>query len=341
MTIETIDRLHPDPALLDRAAAMLRDGHLVAFPTETVYGLGAHALDPAAVARIYAAKGRPAYNPLIVHVPDVAAARRLTREWPEAADRLAARWWPGPLTIVLPKAASVPDSVTAGLDTVALRIPAHPVALALLRAAGIPLAAPSANRSGQVSPTAAAHVARSLGGRVPLILDGGLCEVGIESTVVDLSVVPPQLLRPGMVSQRELEEELGPLALAGPAQHEQSARSSPGMLERHYAPAAAVLLFETGSEPELRSAVEAVRQRGRQVGALVRNLKPRADRTIVLPDEPAGYARALYQALHNLDGAGVELILIERAPAGSEWAAVRDRLERAARPASGSSGGPA
>jgi len=331
VTIEPIDRAHPDPALLARAASMLRAGHLVAFPTETVYGLGANALDPAAVARIYAAKGRPAYNPLIVHVPDVAAARRLTRDWPEAAKRLAARWWPGPLTIVLPRAAAVPDAVTAGLDTVALRVPAHPVALALLHAVALPLAAPSANRSGQVSPTTAVHVARGLGGRVPLILDGGACEVGIESTVVDLSVLPPVLLRPGMVSRRDLEGELGPLALPAALQPQDAPRSSPGMLERHYAPAARVLLFERGMESTVLPLVEAVRATGGRVGALVRGARPAADRSIHQPDDPAGYARSLYASLHQLDAAGVELILIERPPAGSEWDAVRDRLERAAR----------
>ncbi len=331
MTIETIDRLHPDPALLERAARMLRAGHLVAFPTETVYGLGANALDPAAVARIYAAKGRPAYNPLIVHVPDVTAARRLTREWPEVADRLAARWWPGPLTIVLPKAAIIPDAVTAGLGTVALRVPAHPVALALLHAAGLPLAAPSANRSGQVSPTTAVHVARGLGGRVPLILDGGACEVGIESTVVDLSLQPPVLLRPGMVTLRDLEVELGPLGMPTASQVDDEPRSSPGMLERHYAPAARVVLFERGTESTIVPLVDAVRTKGGTVGALVRGARPAADQTILQPDDPAGYARSLYESLHQLDAAGVELILVERPPEGSEWAAIRDRLERAAR----------
>ena len=335
MTIEPIDRQYPDPVLLERAAGMLRAGRLVAFPTETVYGLGAHALDPDAVGRIYTAKGRPAFNPLIVHIPDVASARRLTQEWPEAADRLAARCWPGPLTLVLPKATIVPDAVTAGLGTVALRVPAHPVALALLHAAGIPLAAPSANRSGQVSPTTAAHVARSLGGRVPLILDGGACEVGIESTVIDLSVQPPRLLRPGMVSQRELEEVLGPLAPPGAPDAPDAPRSSPGMLDRHYAPAAAVLLYEPGMEATTIPLANAVRDRGGSVGAIVRLSRPATDRTIIQPDDPTGYARSLYDALHQLDAAGVELILIERPPPTGEWDAVRDRLVRAAQPRSG------
>jgi L-threonylcarbamoyladenylate synthase len=195
----------------------------------------------------------------------------------------------------------------------------------------MPLAAPSANRSGQVSPTTAVHVARGLGGRVSLILDGGACEVGIESTVVDLSVQPPVLLRPGMVTQRALEEELGPLELPGLPRAEDAPRASPGMLERHYAPEATVLLFERGAESTMLPLTDAVRARGGTVGALVRRARPAADRTIIQPDDPAGYARSLYASLHQLDAAGVELILIERPPAGGEWAAIRDRLERAAR----------
>ena len=225
--------------------------------------------------------------------------------------------------------------MTAGVGTVALRVPAHRVALALLHAAGIPLAAPSANRSGQVSPTTAAHVARSLGGRVPLILDGGACEVGIESTVIDLSVQPPRLLRPGMVSQRELEEVLGPLAPPGAPDAPDAPRSSPGMLDRHYAPAAAVLLYEPGMEATTIPLANAVRDRGGSVGAIVRLSRPATDRTIIQPDDPTGYARSLYDALHQLDAAGVELILIERPPPTGEWDAVRDRLVRAAQPRSG------
>ncbi len=188
-----------DPAIRE-AAALLRAGHVVAFPTETVYGLGANALDPAAIERIYQAKGRPAYNPLIVHVADIAGARALTTSWPEAAVRLTEEFWPGPLTIILPKAAAIPPIVTAGLPNVAVRVPSHPVALALLQAAGLPLAAPSANRSEGLSPTTAEHVRGSLGGRIPLILDGGPTSVGIESTVIDLSGPVPRVLRPGMIS---------------------------------------------------------------------------------------------------------------------------------------------
>jgi L-threonylcarbamoyladenylate synthase len=323
----------PDPAVLARAADLLRAGQLVVFPTETVYGLGANALDPGAVARIYGAKGRPAYNPLIVHVPDIAAARLLLTDWPEAATRLAARWWPGPLTMVLPKAPEIPDLVTAGLPTVALRVPAHPVALALLRVAGLPLAAPSANRSGEVSPTTAQHVVRSLGGRVPLILDAGPTSVGIESTVIDLSGPAPVLLRPGIISRDELAEVIGPVALADAVQDPTAARPSPGMVDRHYAPAARVVLFDSATEPALLEAVAACRGEKGRVAALTRGTRvPEADLAERLSQEPAAYARQLYSALHRMDAAGATLILVERPPPGPAWDAIRDRLERAARP---------
>src|SRR5919202_2722131 len=210
-----VDPEHPEPEPIARAAAVLKQGGLVAFPTETVYGLGANALDAAAVARIFAAKGRPAYNPLITHVADVAGARRLARHWPESAERLAAAFWPGPLTVVVPKRPEVPDAVTAGLDSVAVRVPAHPVALALLREAALPVAAPSANRSTQLSPTTARHVEQALGDRVDLILDGGPTRVGIESTVVDLTGDVPVLLRPGLLAARDLEPVVGALGAPG------------------------------------------------------------------------------------------------------------------------------
>jgi len=333
VSVVSISPDSPDAVILARAAQLLRAGQLVAFPTETVYGLGASALDPSAVARIYSAKGRPAYNPLIVHVPDAAAARKLVSIWPEAATRLAERWWPGPLTMVLPKGPDIPDLVTAGLPTVALRVPAHPVALGLLRAAGLPLAAPSANRSGEVSPTTAQHVARSLGGRVPLILDAGPTSVGIESTVVDLSGPSPVLLRPGMITREQLAEVIGPVSLEGPARGPTAARPSPGMMDRHYAPAARVLLFDSVAEPALLEAVAACRREGGRLGAVTRQRTVAgADLTERLPDSPAAYARDLYGALHRMDEAGATLILVERPPADPAWDAVRDRLERAARP---------
>src|SRR5262245_24196245 len=229
-----VDPLRPDPAAVARAAEVVRGGGLVAFPTETVYGLGALALDPAAVGHIFTAKGRPASNPLIVHVAEP-GPHDLAAAWPAAAARLAERFWPGPLTLVLTRTERVPDIVTAGGLTVALRMPAHPVALALLRAVGVPVAAPSANRSTRLSPTLAAHILDGLDGRIDLILDAGPTAGGLESTVLDLTTDPPRLLRPGLVTPAEIEAVVGPVArsasteTAGPL-------PSPGMLARHYAP---------------------------------------------------------------------------------------------------------
>src|SRR5262249_11514941 len=220
-----------------QAAEILRRGGLVAFPPESVYGLGAHALDREAVERIFAAKGRPATNPLIVHAADESAARALARAWPDAAMRLAQRFWPGPLTLVVPKAEAVPDIVTAGGTTVALRVPVHPVALALLREAGIPLAAPSANRSTQVSPTRAEHVLRGLDGRIDVLLDAGPTPGGIESTVLDVTTSPPRLLRPGLVTPREIEAIIGPIEFAQSMKAEAGQpQRSPGISGKHYAP---------------------------------------------------------------------------------------------------------
>lgn len=321
------------PETLARAAELIRAGGIVAFPTETVYGLGANALDPVAVARIYQAKGRPSYNPLIVHLPDEAAARRLVTHWPREAEQLARRWWPGPLTLVLPKAPQIPVEVTAGLATVALRVPAHPVAHALLQRTGLPLAAPSANRSGEVSPTTAAHVERSLGERVPLILDAGPTTVGIESTVVDLSGARPVLLRPGMISREALTEVIGPVELARSLDSAGAARPSPGMLERHYAPRAPLVLFQHASEPAVREALATGTPSGGLSGAVCwSGATIGADLLERLPPEPEGYARELYGALHRMDDQGATIILVERPPAGSAWDAIRDRLGRAARP---------
>ncbi|HVG44113.1 MAG TPA: L-threonylcarbamoyladenylate synthase [Longimicrobium sp.] len=314
------------------AAEVLRAGGLVAFPTETVYGLGAHALDPAAVERIYRAKGRPAYNPLIVHVATVEAARALSSAWPAAADRLAERFWPGPLTLVVPKTANVPDSVSAGLPTVGVRIPAHPVAHALLAAAGIPVAAPSANRSSQVSPTTAEHVRRGLGGRVDLILDAGPDPVGIESTVLSLAGAVPTVLRPGTISVDELREVLGEVRVGGgDASGADAARPSPGMLDRHYAPAAEVRLFASeGREAALAKASWAAGE-DRHVGVIAfAPAEAPATHVVEMPADARAYAARLYSALHELDAAGCEAIWIEQVPETPEWAGVRDRLQRAA-----------
>jgi L-threonylcarbamoyladenylate synthase len=326
-----------DPGSLAEAAAVLRRGGLVAFPTETVYGLGGNALDPSAVERIFAAKGRPPGNPIIVHIADVshlplvADLGALTQpRSPTVAARLAERFWPGPLTLVLPKAAAVPDIVTAGGPTVGVRIPAHPVALALLRAVGLPLAAPSANRSTELSPTTAEHVFRGLAGRIDMILDGGPTSGGIESTVLDLTTDPPRLLRPGLVTPQQIEALIGPIVRQETpvADAPGSPMRSPGMMAKHYAPRAPLEL----SDGDGRSRVEALSCSGQRIGWLT---WPGIDDwpgsvRITMPTDPKLYGAMLYAALHDLDAAGVERIVVARPPEGEDWLAVRDRLRRAA-----------
>lgn len=328
-----VDPEHPQPAVIAEAAEVLRRGGLVAFPTETVYGLGADALSDAAVRGIFAAKGRPATNPVIVHVNDAAAARDLTTAWPETAERCAKRWWPGPLTFVLPKAEHVPSVVTAGGPTVAVRVPVHPVARALIEATSRPLAAPSANPSLRISATLAEHVVRGLGERVDLILDGGPTRDGLESTVVDLSGVTPRVLRPGPISLAELQQVLGPevQGLDIRATGEGAALPSPGLLRKHYAPTVPLRLTDdSGADLVRRLTTD-----GSKVGWI-----PLDERTTLagsanivarpLPCEPAEYGRRLYATLHELEGLGVAAIVVQRPPAGSAWSAIQDRLSRAA-----------
>lgn len=311
---------------ISEAAERLRAGALVAFPTETVYGLGADGLNPEAVARIYAAKGRPSNNPLILHVPDVASARQLVSHWPPEAQVLAERFWPGPLTMVLPAAPEVPEIVRAGNPTVALRCPAHPVALALLRAVGRPLAAPSANRSMEISPTLAAHVMAGLAGRIDLVLDGGPTSAGLESTIVQLSSKPFRVLRPGPLSPLALEALLGPLERWEGQVQEGAQQAAPGMSERHYAPQTPLRLV---SREHLGKALEACPGACAVLlgGALA---LPDSVVQCVLPEEPDQVGRALYALLHELDAAGHRMILFQEPPSGDDWWAVRDRLRRAA-----------
>jgi L-threonylcarbamoyladenylate synthase len=327
--IITVDPAAPEASAIARAATVLRSGGLVAFPTETVYGLGADALSPAAVRSIFSAKERPTHNPLIVHVPDAGAARGLVAEWPELAARAAAAFWPGPLTLVLPKTSFVPAEVTAGLDTVGVRVPSHPVALALLHAAQTPVAAPSANLFTRVSATTGDHVTRALTGRVDVILDGGATPLGIESTVLDVSSDKPVLLRPGIIGLDELEAVLGPVTVAPQPVDEIAGLRSPGQLARHYSPRARIVLYTNAEEGVKRSEEAGPEQR---VGAVVRNsFTGRVDEVLVLPQDPAGYARLLYASLHALDDDGCDIILIEEPPRDKSWDAVRDRLRRAAR----------
>jgi L-threonylcarbamoyladenylate synthase len=287
---------------IEHAAELIRAGRLVAFPTETVYGLGANALDPEAVARIFAAKGRPRTSPLIVHVDSIEMARSLASHWSDNADLLARRYWPGPLTLVVPKRPEVPDIVTAGLPTVGLRMPAHPLALELIHAAGVPIAAPSANRFTQLSPTAAEHIPELL---ADYTLDGGPARVGIESTVLSL-VDEPVLLRPGVIPITELESLIGPIRqAAAPAE---GSHAAPGMHARHYRPATRLYLDTT-------------RRQGK--GIVLRIGQE-------MPADPQAYAAALYETLHHLDTQALDWIAVEPPPDTPEWAGVLDRLRRAA-----------
>lgn len=326
-TAEEID------ATLARAAAVLRAGGLVALPTETVYGLAAHALDAAAVRRIFAAKGRPANNPLIVHVASSEDAARLVTAWPDEAARLAACFWPGPLTLVLPRREQVPDVVAAGGPTVAVRVPAHPVALRLLQVSGLPLAAPSANRSNRLSPTCAEHVLRDLDGRVDLILDGGPAAGGLESTVLDLTSQPPRLLRPGLIDPTSLEAVIGPVQRGRfAAQDSDPALPSPGLLSRHYAPRTPL---ETVAGSEALRRVAGHLAAGRRVGYVSTDAGERLPAGVVvrhLPVDAAGYAAGLYACLHALDRQGLDCIVLALPPEGDAWLAIHDRLRRASHP---------
>ncbi|MDE3165297.1 MAG: threonylcarbamoyl-AMP synthase [Acidobacteriota bacterium] len=283
---------------MPHAAELIRAGRLVAFPTETVYGLGANALDADAVARIFAAKRRPRTSPLIVHVASAAMAREYAAVWPDAAEALSRRYWPGPLTLVLPKRPIIPDIVTAGLPTVGLRVPAHPLAIELIRAAGVPIAAPSANRFTELSPTAAGHVPAEL---ADYTLDGGPAHVGIESTVLSLAA-GPILLRPGVIPVTEIESVIGPVAIAG--EPGTGPHASPGMHERHYRPRTPLYL---GAPP--------AHGRGR---------------ILEMPAEPREFASVLYERLHAADAEGWDWLAIALPPDTPEWAGVRDRLRRAA-----------
>jgi len=311
-----------DAEAVARAAEVLRRGGLVAFPTETVYGLGADASQPEAVRRIFTAKGRPADHPLIVHLAEPAQLTGWAADIPTGAWRLAEAFWPGPLTLVLKRRPEINDAVTGGQDTIGLRIPSHPVAQALLRAFGGGIAGPSANRFGRISPTTAAHVRAEFGDELDAILEGGQSDVGIESTIVDLSSGVPALLRPGQISADALARVLG-----APVQRPTAA--SPrvsGSLESHYAPRTPTALAEA-------EVIDAAWSRpGAPLGVLSRRPRPAGDRVglwLTAPDGPAGYAHALYASLRQLDAANCERILVERLPDGPEWTAIRDRVGRA------------
>ncbi|MGH8630476.1 MAG: L-threonylcarbamoyladenylate synthase [Burkholderiales bacterium] len=310
---------------IERAAAILRTGRLVAFPTETVYGLGADATNAAAVRRIFAVKGRPAGHPLIVHISDMSGLKHWAADVPRGAWLLAEKYWPGPLTMILKRAPHVSDAVTGGQHTIGLRVPAHPVAQRLLKAFGGGVAAPSANRFGRLSPTTAEHVHEDLGNAADAILDGGPCPVGIESTIVDLSGTQPAVLRPGHIGAKQIEDallvRLGAAGAASPR--------TPGRLASHYAPLTALKLVHPN---EIENFIR--RQApGAAVAVLARRSRPRDTRAAlwqVAPELPEEYARHLYALLRRIDSAGCALILVESPPELPEWTAVRDRLSRAA-----------
>ncbi len=309
----------PDAVALQIACDRLRAGDLVAVPTETVYGLAADATNTRAVQRIFLAKGRPHGHPLIVHVASVADARALARDWPAAADRLAAAFWPGPLTLVVRRGPRIPDAVTGGRDTVALRVPAHPVALALLRAYAGPLAAPSANRHEHLSPTRPEHVLASLGDAVDFVLDGGPTHAGIESSLVDLSVDPPRLLRRGPIDADSLRALL-PTLRTEHVVESGAVHSAPGLSRRHYAPRIPLLVV---ARAELVARAQAP-------GVVWLARSPCPGRGVILPDSAAGFAEGLFAALHTLGGMpDARQILVESPPEGEAWAAVADRLGRA------------
>lgn len=314
-----------DPHAIATAAAALRAGEVVAFPTETVYGLGADALNERAVAQVFAIKNRPQFDPLIVHLSDKEAVPQYAAVSDERAVALMERFWPGPLTLVLRKRPLIPDLVTAGLDTVALRVPAHPVALALLRAVGRPIAAPSANPFGYVSPTTALHVQEMLGNAIRLVLDGGPCAVGVESTVCALTETDTVVLRPGGVTIEEIEAVIGPVTVAASSQ---SDPRSPGTLPRHYSPHVPLTLLAPG-EPTPSPG------KGQRVGLLT--LTPRSDvegyavvEALSKDGNLLEAAANLFAALRRLDSLGLERVVVEPVPEGGIGRAIMDRLRRAA-----------
>ncbi|HUR47228.1 MAG TPA: L-threonylcarbamoyladenylate synthase [Candidatus Saccharimonadales bacterium] len=322
-------------AAVSAAVALLKAGEVVALPTETVYGLAANALDPHAVAKIYEIKGRPSHNPIIVHVAGKTMAQACVTQWTEVAENLARSFWPGPLTVVLPRAPAIPDIVTGGGQTVGVRWPSHPFMQEVIRACDFPLAAPSANPSNEISPTTASHVVQRLGHKLSLIIDGGQSQVGIESTVIDLTSSIPRVLRPGIIHQESLRAVLGEDCLAAddePTPAGSEALRSPGLLRKHYAPQAKVLILEWSSESDLLQQLSQRSIRSDHACVIAHSQIPSGASlaaVCVIPHDPEAYARAIYGELHRCDEEGVKIIIIEKTPDTGAWKAVSDRLARA------------
>jgi L-threonylcarbamoyladenylate synthase len=336
VTAEILSTHTPDlfQKAVRRAAELLRAGEVVALPTETVYGLAANALNETAVARIFQIKGRPANNPIIVHVAGNEMARRCVSKWPDLADKISKSFWPGPLTLVLPRAEIIPEIVAAGGATVGIRWPSHPFIQAVIRECGFPLAAPSANLSNRISPTKAEHVRAQLGGRIPLIVDGGQSQVGIESTVLDVTVAPPRILRPGMIHAESLAAVCGAVQSPKPGvQSLDSAPRSPGLLAKHYAPKARLVVLSWRDEAALRSQLATFNFQPATCFIIAHTQIPAgfaAAKVSVIPHDAGAFARALYAEWHRCDAAGAELIVIEAPPDSPEWSGIADRLRRAA-----------
>jgi L-threonylcarbamoyladenylate synthase len=321
-------------AAVKRTAELLRAGEVVALPTETVYGLAANALNENAVAKIFQTKGRPAHNPIIVHVVGNEMAKRCTKNFPTLAEKLSKNFWPGPLTLVLPRAKNIPDNVTAGGETVGIRWPSHPFIQAVIRECDFPLAAPSANLSNQISPTNAEHVRAQLDGKIPLIVDGGQSQVGIESTVLDLSVSPPRILRPGMIHTESFAAVCGEIENPeSRIQNPESALRSPGMLAKHYSPKAKLIILEWRDDADLRRQLSTLNFQLSTTHVLAHTHIPSGENfadVSVMPHDAEAFARALYAELHRCDAARVKLIVVEKPPDLPEWSGIADRLRRAA-----------
>ncbi|HSY74037.1 MAG TPA: L-threonylcarbamoyladenylate synthase [Dongiaceae bacterium] len=336
MTAEVLSTHTPElfQKAVQRAVELLRAGEVVALPTETVYGLAANVLDEKAVAKIFQIKGRPASNPIIVHVAGIEMAKRCAEIFPVLAEKLAKSFWPGPLTLVLPRSGKIPEIVTAGGATVGVRWPSHPFIQAVTRKCDFPLAAPSANLSNQISPTNAEHVGQQLGGKIPLIVDGGQSQVGIESTVLDLTVSPPRILRPGMIHAESLAAVCGEIQKTEDGRRKtEDVLRSPGLLQKHYSPKTKLVVLNWRDEADLKSQIANRKPQIQNCHVIAHTKIPSVENfadVSVMPHDAEAFARAIYAELHRCDEAGAELIVVEAPPDSPEWSGIEDRLRRAA-----------